>query len=225
MRQSKNRNESGNVFIFILMGIVLFVALTLTLARGMRSETTGAMTAQKAALAAADILDYAQRTERAVDRLRRRGISESDISFEQSSDSGYNAHAQPDSNKVFHPDGGNAAWKSPPANANDGSDWFFTGSTCIADMGTGATGCDADSTSNEELLAVLANVDPTVCEEIDRRLNISSIPVDTGGGASTTKYTGIFADGTEIILPGGPFSSACFSHGGNYHFYSILLAR
>lgn len=225
MRQNGNKSESGNVFVFILLGIVLFAALTFTLTRGMRGENASAMTAQKAALAAADILDYAQRIQRTVDRLRRRGVSESDISFEQDNDPGYNAHAQPDTSKVFHADGGNASWKKPPADANDGSDWLFTGATCIANMGTGATGCNSDTASNEELLAVLPNINMTVCEEINRRLNIANIPADTGGGASTTKYTGTFADGTEIILPGGPFSSACFSRGGSHYFYAVLLER
>lgn len=225
MHRNKNRHEDGNVFIFILLGIVMFVALTLTLTRGMRGETAGTMTAQKAALAAADILDYAQRIEHAVDFLRRRGISESDISFEQDSDTDYSAHARPDSSKIFHADGGKATWKKPPAGANDGSDWYFIGTTCIADLGAGATGCDTDSVSNEELLAVLANIDPIVCQDINRRLGITGIPADTGGGASGTKYIGTFADGTEIILAGGPFSTACFSRGGSYYFYTVLLAR
>ncbi|MCC6598019.1 MAG: hypothetical protein IT559_04450 [Alphaproteobacteria bacterium] len=225
MQKTKPGTESGNVFVFILLGIVLFAALSFTVARGMRSGTTHAMTSQKAALAAADILDYAQRTERALDRLRRKGISENDISFEQTIDAGYDAHAQPDANKIFYLEGGGLVWKNPPSDANDGSAWLFTGRTCIADIGTGATGCDSDTTANEELLAVLPNIDPTVCAEIDQRLGISTIPADSGGGASGVKYIGVFADGTEIILPGGPFNAACFSRGGLYHFYSVLLAR
>ena len=94
-----------------------------------------------------------------------------------------------------------------------------------SDIGTGATGCDTDSIANEELIIVLPNIVDIVCEEINKRLNISGTPVDTGGGASSTKYQGSFADGTEIILPGGPFNTACFSDGTNNHFYSVLIAR
>lgn len=219
------RGERGNVFVFILLGIVLFAALTLALTRGMRGETTGAMTAQKAVLAAADILDHAQQLGRAVDHLRRRGISENDISFEQASDPAYDAHGQPPANQVFHVEGGKAAWKTPPAGANDGSGWTFTGATCIPGIGEGAASCDTDTVSNEELLAVLSGLNESVCWEINRRLGITGIPADSGGGAAATKYTGNFADGTKIALPGGPFSAACFSQGSGHHFYAVLIAR
>ncbi|MCB9981246.1 MAG: hypothetical protein H6860_02470 [Rhodospirillales bacterium] len=223
---SARSGEAGNVFVLILLGIVLFVALSLSISRGMRSDTTSNLSKQEAALAASDILAYAQKVERAVNRLRRKGVSENDISFDQAFVAGYNhTPAVADTNKVFNADGGAISWKSPPEGSNDGSEWFFTGETCIADLGTGATGCDTDSIANEELIAVLPNVVDIVCEEINKRLNISAIPADTGGGASTTKYQGSFSDDTEIILAGGPFNAACFSDGANNHFYSILIAR
>ena len=219
-----SNSESGNVFLIILMGIILFAALSFSISRGMRSDTTSNLSNQEASLAAADILAYAQKTERAVNRLRRKGVSENDISFDQSYVAGY-AHGQPDTHKVFTTTSGAASWQSPPEGANDGSDWTFTGETCIADMGTGATGCDSDAVSNEELIAALDNIDTTVCTEINDRLGITGILADTGGGVDTTKYQGTFADGTEIILTGGPFSAACFSRAGNNYFYFALIER
>lgn len=225
--QKTHASQSGNVFILILIGIVLFAALSYSIARSMRTETTEKLSGQRAALAASDILNYAQRLERGVSRLRQKGISESDISFESAVDAAYaHAPAVTASEEVFSPSGGAISYSSPPERANDGTEWLFTGETCIADIGTGATGCDTDTDpSNEELLVVLPNVAESVCTEINDRLNISGIPADTGGGASTTKFTGTFADGKEIILAGGPFSQACFSRGGNNYFYSVLLAR
>lgn len=218
--------ESGNVFLIILVAVVLFAALAFTISRGFRSSTTTTMSDREIALAATDIITYAQQVSRGVDRLRRKGVSENDISFDQSDVSGYtHSSPQPDSNKVFNPSGAGVTWKSPQAGANDGSSWVFTGATCIGDMGTGATGCDSDTDSNEELIAVLPNVIDDLCTEINDRLSISSIPADTGGGASSTKFTGSFADGTEIILAGGPYNEACFSRGGNNYFYSVLLVR
>lgn len=226
LNQTRKR-EAGNVFIIILLGVALFAALSYTMSRGMRGENTRKMSEQQALLKASTILDSAQKFERAVNRLRRQNISENDISFDQAIVAGYDhTPAQADGNKVFHPNGGSISWQYPPEDANDGSAWFFTGETCIADIGSGATGCDSDgSTRNEELLAVLSNVNEAVCTEINDRLGITDIPADTGGGADTTLYQGNFDDGTEIILAGGPFEAACFSRGGNNFFYQVLIAR
>ncbi len=223
----KPNAQSGNVFIIILMGIVLFAALSFTISRGMRSETTDKLSAQKAALAASDILNYTQKMERAISRLRQKSVSESDISFENPKDAAY-AHTPvvTEEQKLFTPTGGALSFQNPPERANDGSPWLFTGSTCIADIGTGPTGCSVDlDATNEELIAVLPNVVDSVCAELNSRLKITGTPADTGAGASTTKYTGTFANGTEIILAGGPYNSACFSRGTSNYFYVVLIAR
>lgn len=225
-KPNTSRTEQGNVFLIILIAVALFAALAFTVSRGFQSSTTNTLSDREAALAATNIISYAQNIERGISRLRRKGISENDISFNQSVVSGYNHTApQPDSHKVFHTSGGAVNWKSPESGVNDGSDWSFIGTTCIADIGGGATGCDSDDESNEELLAVLSNVVDVVCTELNDRLNITNIPADTGGGASTTKFKGSFVDGTEIILSGGPYNAACFSYGGANYFYYVLLER
>ncbi len=217
-------SEHGNVFLFVLMGVALFAALAITVSRGMRSQTTTTMSERDATLAAADIISYAQRVERGVARVRRKNASENDISFENGIVAGYtNAGCTNNRCLIFHTSGGSINWQAPPEGANDGSAWIFTGSTCIADIGTGPTGCDGDTTSNEELIIVLPNLNQTVCETINKKLGLSATLSDTGGGASSTKFTGTFADGTEIII-GSPEKTACFSNSG-FHFYYVLLER
>ncbi|MCF8495547.1 MAG: hypothetical protein K9G62_02640 [Alphaproteobacteria bacterium] len=217
--------QSGNVFLFILIGVVLFAALGITVSRGLRSNTTTEMSNREALLAAADILDYAQRLSRAVERLRRKNVSENDISFDNPAVPGY-AHtpAQPDAHQVFLVAGGAMGWQAPAPRVNDGSPWFFTGSTCIAGVGTGAAGCSTDSISNEELLAILFNLKQNVCEKINDKLGISGIPTDSGDGFSSAQFTGAFEDDT-IVNPGSVYESACISQGGNYYFYHVLIAR
>ena len=211
---------------FILVGIVMFATLALTISRGMQSQTTNTMSSRDAELAAVDILGYTQKVERVVSRLRRTGRSENDISFDNGTVTGY-AHSpvQSDTNKVFHASGGSILWQSPPENVNDGSEWVITGGSCLADIGNGATGCDSDVTSNEELIIVLPAVSDTVCQKINDKLEISNIPADGGGGYSTTKFTGSYADDTEIIPAGSSFTSACVSYSGNNYFYSVLIER
>lgn len=229
MPKMKAKTESGNVFLFVLLGVVLFATLAFTISRGMRSDTTTTMSEREIELAAADILSYAQKLERGVSRLRRRSVSESDISF-HASNWGHTdyQHAQPDKNKVFHPSGGAVGWVGPPQGANDGSPWHFTGSTCIGDVGTGAAGCESDTDStNEELLAVLPGLDQDVCQEINDKLGISGIPANTGTGYSTTEFVGTYADGTIPDNMDG-YSSGCFNGGATqpgFHFYHVLIAR
>ena len=218
-------SESGNVFLFILLGVILFGALAFVISRGFHSDTTASMSNRKAELLAVDVVDYAQRLERAVTRLQGKGVSENNISFDNTIDAGY-AHTpdEPAEHDVFDPTGGGLTRQNPPSGANDGSAWHFTGNTCIAGIGTGATGCDTDSASNEELIAVLPNVNAAICTAIDKKLNIGDIPDNTGGAYSATKFTGAFTDGSEIII-GGSHNAACYSQGGNYYFYYVLIAR
>ncbi len=230
MRPSnKAQSQRGNVFLFILLGIILFAGLAFVISRGFRSEGTQKISDRRAELAATDILSYTQRLERAINKIRSKSVSESDISLEHGGEF-INASCDDSGDaafpacQVFNPGGGSLSPQDPPQDANDGSPWHFTGASCIPDIGTGAAGCDS-SGADEELLAVLPNMDATVCEELNKKLKITGIPADGGGGHAATPFTGTFADGTEIDLPGGPFSAACFSSGGANHFYAVIMAR
>lgn len=227
LKYKQRKGERGNVFIFILMGIVLFAALSFTISKGFRSQTTNTVSERDAHLAASDIMDYAQSVAQGVSRLRRKGISESDISFDNEVVSGY-AHStpQPVTNHVFHKSGADVTWRNPPVGANNGSDWIITGSSCVTDLNTGGSGCDSDGNiRNEELLLILPNVDATVCGAINERLDISGIPANSGDVHSTAVYRGSFANSAEITVAGGPFNSVCYSISGANHFYHTLMAR
>lgn len=230
-KPQKRKSESGNAFLFILVGIVLFAAISFVMSRGFRSEGTSKVSQRQAELAAADIMNYIQRVERGISRIRSNSISENDISLEYDGafvNTNCDAAGDPEfpGCQVFNPQGGRVSETPPPSDANDGTSWHFTGHTCIADIGNGATGCDSDTTSNEELLIVLRNLDQNVCEALNSKLNISGIPADSGGGFSATAFTGTFADGTELIIAGGPYKASCYDAGSStYHFYSVLMER
>lgn len=210
---------------FIMLGVALFCALAFVISRGFRSDTTAAMTDRKAELLAVDVLGYAQRLERAVGKMRGRGVSESDISFDNTVDAGYgHTPDEPVEHDVFDAAGGGLSRQNPPSDANDGSAWHFTGHTCIANIGKGATGCDTNTASDEELIAVLPNVNAAVCDVIDKKLGIGAIPANSGNPYSATKFTGTYADGAEVILADN-YNAACYSDGANYHFYYVLIAR
>ncbi|GJL85439.1 MAG: hypothetical protein DHS20C02_12140 [Micavibrio sp.] len=211
-----------------MLGVALFATLAYVVARSMRSDTASALTKRQIELAATDIIDYAQRLEHGVARIRRKSISESDISFEYNADyinTACDTGADPEfpGCLIFDPVGGGLSYLSPSDDVTT-AEWHFTGETCIIGIGTGVAGCDSDADiSNEELLTVLPNIAQSVCEEINDRLGIGATPASVGGHAAG-KFTGAFADGTVLDGLDG-VNAACFSNGGNFHFYQVLIAR
>ena len=221
--------EHGNAFFFILLGVAMFAALAYTISQGMRSDSTSQLSGQRASLLASDILTQAQRMELGVNRLRTRSVSENDISFRNDKVPEYNHPSpQPNEHWVFHKNGGNVSYKSPPPGANDGSEWFFTGGTCLPGIGRGKeSNCATSGNRDEELIVLLKNINRTVCQELNKRLNINGIPKDDGSGFSRDHFVGRFQDRTFI---GGmeARSAACFEGRAGqegFHFYQVLMAR
>jgi hypothetical protein len=83
---SNRNNESGNAFIIVMVGVVMFVALSFTVSKGMRSDNTNKLSVREIELAASDILNYASQMERAINRMRRNGISETELDFSNTVD-------------------------------------------------------------------------------------------------------------------------------------------
>lgn len=76
-----NHGQSGSVFFYILLAVILFAALAFTLSRSLRGTNTSAMSERQAEIAAAEILEYSAQIAQEIDRLRRNGISETDLDF------------------------------------------------------------------------------------------------------------------------------------------------
>jgi len=184
--------ERGNVFMFILLGVVLFAALSFTVARGFRSDTTSSMSEREAELAASEILDYAQRMQRAVSRVLRNGVSENQISFEnsQSPVTYPNSNCTNDQCLIFHPDGGGMKWQEPPEGASDFS-WNITANHKIP--GYGGTG-------HAGLVLHLPEIDERLCETLNRRLghDFSSIPECSTNLPASRFINGVFNSGAFV---------------------------
>lgn len=241
LRQFKN-NQSGNAFLIVFLGIVLFATLAFTISRSMRSDTTSNLSKREIALAAADILSYAQKTERAVQRLRRKNVSENDISFANDFTTGYeHTPNQPDEHKIFSPTGGNLKYTDPSMwldeskqafsqNSARWGEWMFSGSNTVPNLAT---------PNRHELMLVLHFVNTDICIEINERLGItnpggSPPPERTSsppGGLSTGPFTGSYPSGAQGIDNGvGAEETACLTGetggSGDYSlFYHTLIAR
>lgn len=234
--------ERGNVFIFILLGLVLFAALSFTVSRGFRSDTTSQMTARQAELAASDILNYAQQLERAVNRLRRLGCSENQLSFQFDSDGDgdfndsdealHNTNAPTDfSCHIFHGEGGNIDHSEHIAKMGTSStESYATGSTGMVGIGE-----DDRSDLYFRLRLGRESSDFNICYAINNKLGVEktgTAPADAfdpiiNGGWTATTFTGSFDNAaTPLSSAVNGIHTYCAGHNTDLvSFYHVLLAR
>lgn len=228
------RGESGNVFVFVILGVVLFAALMFIVSRGM-NESPGTISDKKAKLAVSDILAYAQKVERAVSALQRRSVSENDLSFENPILAGYaNAACSTGTCKVFDTSGGGISYQKPDPDwldlaVNPNRDWVFDHRDAFQDIGTT---CAADSCV--ELSMILWPIKKDLCLAINDRLEI-----DNPGGAPPTdsdiaggQFTGSFSYNQTIgdEAGGAPLAgkrTGCVTQDSNgvHFFYHVLIER
>lgn len=222
----KLQNQSGNIFAIILLAVILFAALIFVFSRGLDTGATR-ITASGARAHATDVISYGQTIERTVQQLLQNGISESNISFENGTVTGYeHTPAASATAKLFNSaDGGGLNWVTPttdqtPASTNK---WLFTGDIIV-------TGQEDNDLS--ELLATLP-VTYDVCIEINKQLNTGIDTTSANGTLTTTKFTGTYADNATIVFtPGTGITSGCINgliddggQSGGYSFFQILIAR
>ncbi len=225
------------MFFYIFLGVALFGALAFAITRGVRTQTTNALTTQQSRLAAADILNYAQKIERAVQQVRLKGCSESDISFAHDNW----AHTQyehsppaPDKCKIFHPDGGNMNFVDMQSHHSDYINtidrFIFVGRSAINNIGTT---CTNDSCVELYLFLRMFHAE-NICTHLNKTVGITpDLPISGGlyggprfngsfsygntltTGAFNGKNSGCYQDNSETYTDGTPY----------YDFYHVLLER
>ncbi|MGH1398547.1 MAG: hypothetical protein ACRBCT_04960 [Alphaproteobacteria bacterium] len=227
--------ESGNAFMFILIGIVLFAALAMTVSRGFHSTTTSNLSKREAELAASEIINYVQNIQRAVDRVRRKGCSENEISFENPANTTY-TYGTRDKCKVFSPTGGKINYRAPDLNYLDQSFsansifglWRFNGGIPVQNIGT----------AESELMIKLNHLNIDVCMKINDYFSIpnsgnvppiedNTAPIDGGTfiGTFGAPQADIFGDEITEIAGKSTFCRQNTTNAGNYQLNHVLLAR
>ena len=229
MPLNKKQSQSGNVFILILAGVVLFGALMFTFSRS-ADKGTGNLSRQQARIAAQDILSYAKAVEDAVDRVRRNNCSENDISFVNTVVSGYSNTSSPvdGSCDVFNNAGGKIEYIPAQSNVTTGTNnWQFNSVFQVTDVGdTCATASCAD------LSLGLNNVTGAVCQGINNLLEIGTATPPVDSDYNFSEFTGSFGVPVDIADEAGsaPLAgrqSGCFYSTADDQniFYHVLLAR
>lgn len=237
MKQIRLQRQSGNVMLYVLIGIVLFAALGYTFSR--TSRPAGKVSMEDARFAAQEIIVYAEKVNAAVQSVMMQNSCLA---------SQINTVARC---SVYDLAGGGVVLQTPPVVARDTAaaaaaiptfpqaaalvgNYIIVGNVCVDGVGQGAyAACATDSLPNEELLFIMPWVKADVCTQINKILgNTAAILQDEGGGFDETLFSGTFADGFALggvgftTYPTGCYqSNAISSPGEGYHFYHTLLAR
>lgn len=235
----RHNPQSGNIFFWIFIMIVLFGALSWAMSQGSRSGSN-TISSENAKLAAAEILDVGKKMRDAVQQLRINGCSDTEISFEGEPSTGYN-YVNPLSPgpqcRVFHPNGAGFSTSKPSVGRVG---WAMIGVHCYEGLGSSNI-CDPTTT---ELELNLIDIPDQVCIEINKIAGIgvagAAPPLEnytnwinqwgigspfigtyTGVNNVTWKIEGIGASGKTF----GCYEDALGSSAGENIFYYILIAR
>lgn len=232
--------EQGNILFMILLAVVLLGALTAAIQSTSRPEGAN-IDKETLVIRATEVQRYASELDRGVKYILQNGFSENDIRFahpQAPADYGDLAADTDKRDQVFHRDGGGAAYRSPPADINDGSLWEFYGGTHLPQVGS----------DRADLVAVLPNVTAAFCARINALNNQTTQPSDTGSGTASGGNpgdcialgpNGRFGNGVtfystanntdETSFTTKPALQACVQcpnmPGAPYHFYHVILAR
>lgn len=234
----KRQPQSGSVFFYILVGVVLFGALAFTITRGMRGSSSDGMTERKISLASGEIISMAQTFVRGVDQLRQTGLSEDDLCYDNgaASNASHEAYISAaacadDTKKLFHSRGAavsapyvDTAWLDQRFSEKDGyGEWIFSSENSVNGVGAQQ---DAAGELAVDVIAHLNYLKPAVCKNINKDLGLEDMPENMASFAMYKPARGAFIASGQIDAPllKGQVSG-CFKQADIYSFYIVMIDR
>lgn len=214
--ENSRQKERGSVLFYILIGVVLFAALSYTVSGMMRGGDATMINEERSKLLAGEILDYARTMKQAAQQMRiSNGCDDDSIRFINNQTAGYGASVDTACD-LFVTTGGDTNYITPNNDYGSGTEWIFTGDNDVAGVGSTAP----------DLIMVLQNLNTAICNEINNQTGVAAITNDTDG-VSYTKFTGTYT-ASETVDIVGEFRAGCVNDtttGGNNIFYQVLLTR
>ncbi len=233
-------SEKGNVLFLILIAVALFAALSYAVTQSSRSGG-GDTNNETNLISSAQITQYPSSIRTAIIRMMvSSNISANTLEFNPPSD--FAACTNSNARCVFHPAGGGATYVLAPEDVVTGSSpqaWVFNGQNEVYLVGT-SVGANNESATTAEIMAILPNVETSICNRINSELGIGAAAVpDTGinvttnmgTGGSGTWVTGIATGGTGGTIGEGGAAAldgqafGCFSMGGANYYYHVLIEQ
>ena len=214
-QSQQRKTERGSALFIILIAVVLFGALSYTVAGMMRGGSADAISEERAKVLAADILNYGRAIKQAVQNVRISGECDpEDIRFINNVTTGYGTSVRAECD-VFDPAGGDANYVVPSDDLGTGTEWLLIGSNIVDGVGTAAP----------DLIMILQNINLAVCNAVNESSGITALGTDAA--IDFTKFTGTFAS-TQTIDSAASNSFGCLDYvnsGNNYFFYQVLIPR
>lgn len=231
--------QTGSALWLILVGVVLFAALSYAVSQNMRGGGETVASEEMAKNQATQILQFAASLKRAVQTMRIDGVDPTEIDFDAPGLAGYdNGACGLASCKVFDSGGGGVSYQKPLA------DWYHDQHAALTASGYGqyvftgikvtgiGTDCADPDTSCSDLVLLIPYIRKAICESLNNKLGVAA--GDDTLSAFPGKFTGAY--GTEKIGDDGTFppgqQAGCFQGKGagtypatSYNFYQVLSAR
>lgn len=179
-------SQSGNIFFYILLGIVLFAALGYAASRSYIS--TDGVSDEKAKLIATELIAQGNTIKGAVTRMRLRGVQRNELSVANAvmtSAMYNNSNCTSTACRIFDPAGGNVSFPLPISGATNTPDvyWGFYTNLNIENI---------DTTTSEgyrsQIFMMIADVNKKVCRQINNLLHGVDLNADLTG---TAVYPGV----------------------------------
>ncbi|MEZ5814511.1 MAG: hypothetical protein R3E13_07340 [Alphaproteobacteria bacterium] len=209
--------QRGNVLWFILVAVALLAALTMILTRsGSTVDQSGDVEQQRVKIS--QMLRTAKSLEAAIQEMRLRGVSENDISFQNTKTATdyTNANCTNTDCRLFAAGGAGLTYANPPSGISTATDWVFSGTNDVLNVGTTAP----------DLILILPQIRPSICTQINRLLGTSYAGTETN--VDFTAFTGTFTATQTIDLAAGQESGCIdYDNAGTTEpfFYHVLIKR
>lgn len=211
-------SESGNIFLYVLIAIVLFASLTFILSRGQNSG-------DKTILDQANLQNTLQRLTTYVGDVSQSWVQMKDtgsdldkLDLTLPTDGTFNT--APTIHKIFHPDGGGVLY-----NSMDDS-LFYANTTTPVGWKFVLVNADFSPTSATDFLMTYVNISKKLCAKINLSIrNNATIPT------TTVNFTNTFVAGSAPLTEANcsdckTYPSLCIEDGsGTYAFYNMIDMR
>lgn len=219
------RRIAGNALFYVLMGVVLFAALSYTVMQ--QNDGSGAaqqISEQKAEIYASHLISHANAVKNAIELMLQNGSTIDDIDFVRPDEAGYDT--APHIHKVFHPGGGGITPMVvkdeyfAPASAERG--WDFQT----------ATNVEWTASTQTDVIYSFIDIEESICQQVNEKL-IGDNTIETLTSDTLTQLFRETSGGNDNFEDADcpncvGKTSFCVEHSsiaGDYAFYTIVAAR
>ncbi len=229
--------ENGNVLFLILIAVALFAALSFAVTMTTRSGDEGTDT-EVSKIGSASLVQFAAGMRGAILRMETR-FNQIEFNPPEEFDNCTSGFKR----CIFHPAGGAASYSMSAASVMAGGvprPWIFNGANQVKNLGT-STGGDAALPETAELIAFLPGISEKFCRGLNKDLGITGIPEESGilytsasAMVNPDRSTPTFMAGNGATI-GSPTGTnvavldghvyGCFSQGGTYVYYHVLIEQ